>query len=103
MLDAVLDQKLPMFVGDRQRNIAKMKRAVSSYQDGSSAYHKLIDEMRDTEARIDAMIFAISPPAAATIIESLDRDAAVGFSPNNPEIGLDEHYRQRVTDYMLGT
>ena len=106
MLDAVLAQKLPIFIGDTKKNQLEIKKVVSAYEDASADFHELVDDMRDTEALLDALVFklyGVSPTAAATIIKSLDRDAAVGFSPNNPELDLDEDYERRVRGFMTSS
>jgi hypothetical protein len=57
----------------------------------------------EIEAAIDGTVFAIyniSVDAVKVIIESLQQEAAVGFTPEDPEIDLDRDYQDLVAKTM---
>ena len=106
MLDSVLEQRLPSFAGNMQKNLTEIDRIVKAYEAACQGFRDLVDDMRETEAAIDAGVFAvykISPTATDTILSTLDRDAASGFTPSNPEVDLDEDYRRRVYRNMTAS
>jgi hypothetical protein len=103
MLDTVLGVQLPAFGPNSRKNSLEIEKIVAAYEKASSKFHKMMEEMRETEAAIDGTVFVIyniSVDAANVIIESLQQDAAVGFTPEDPEVDLDRSYQDLVAKTM---